>query len=122
MAVNLFNVLDSEFSDDVVAKIGSYLNEQPAKAKVGLANAVPAILCALHQKTATTAGQNDLFGMLQRGGGTIAIASTDDSHVGLEGDNKNFNLDKVIEGDLEGLVEALTIADHAARLQSETGE
>jgi outer membrane protein OmpA-like peptidoglycan-associated protein len=68
MAVNLFNVLDSEFSDDVVAKIGSYLNEQPAKAKVGLANAVPAILCALHQKTATTAGQNDLFGMLQRGG------------------------------------------------------
>ena len=37
----------------------------------------------------------------------------------LEGDNKNFNLDKVIEGDLEGIVEALTIADNAAKLQSE---
>lgn len=35
----------------------------------------------------------------------------------LEGDNKNFNLDKVIEGDLGGLIEALTIADNAAKLQ-----
>ena len=68
MAVNLFNVLDNEFSDDVIGKIASYLNEQPTKTKAGLANAVPAILCALHQKTATTAGQNDLFGVLQRGG------------------------------------------------------
>lgn len=38
----------------------------------------------------------------------------------LEGDNKNFNLDKVIEGDLDGLIEALTIADNAAKLQAET--
>lgn len=35
----------------------------------------------------------------------------------LEGDNKNFNLDKVVEGDLEPIVEALTIADNAAKLQ-----
>jgi peptide chain release factor 1 len=35
----------------------------------------------------------------------------------LEGDNKNFNLDKVMEGDLDGIVEALTIADNAAKLQ-----
>ena len=35
----------------------------------------------------------------------------------LEGDNKNFNLDKVIEGDLDGLIEALTIADNAAKMQ-----
>ncbi|HNG89941.1 MAG TPA: peptide chain release factor 1 [Saprospiraceae bacterium] len=35
----------------------------------------------------------------------------------LEGDNKNFNLDRVIEGDLEGVIEALTIADNAAKLQ-----
>lgn len=35
----------------------------------------------------------------------------------LEGDNKNFNLDKVIEGDLEGLIEALTIADNAFKMQ-----
>ncbi|MBK7938938.1 MAG: peptide chain release factor 1 [Lewinellaceae bacterium] len=35
----------------------------------------------------------------------------------LEGDNKNFNLDKVVEGDLEGIIEALTIADNAAKLQ-----
>lgn len=36
----------------------------------------------------------------------------------LEGDNKNFNLDKVMEGFLSGLVEALTIADNAAKMQA----
>jgi peptide chain release factor 1 len=35
----------------------------------------------------------------------------------LEGDNKNFNLDKVIEGDLHGIIEALTVAENAAKLQ-----
>lgn len=34
----------------------------------------------------------------------------------LEGDNKNFNLDKVIEGDLAPIIEALTIADNAAKI------
>ncbi|MEQ1744796.1 MAG: peptide chain release factor 1 [Saprospiraceae bacterium] len=38
----------------------------------------------------------------------------------LEGDNKNFNLDKVVEGDLDGIIEALTLADNAAKLQAET--
>ncbi len=38
----------------------------------------------------------------------------------LEGDVKNFNLDKVIEGDLEEIIEALTITDNAAKLQAET--
>lgn len=38
----------------------------------------------------------------------------------LEGDNKNFNLDRIVEGDLDELIEALTIADHAAKLQAET--
>jgi outer membrane protein OmpA-like peptidoglycan-associated protein len=65
---NLFNVLDHEVSDDVIGKIGAYLNEPPVRTKDGLAKAVPAILCALHQKMATTADQNDVFGMLQRGG------------------------------------------------------
>ena len=37
----------------------------------------------------------------------------------LEGDNKNYNLDRVIEGELEGMIEALTIADNAAKLQGE---
>lgn len=37
----------------------------------------------------------------------------------LEGDNKNFNLDKVVEGDLEGLIETLIIADNAERMKGE---
>ena len=35
----------------------------------------------------------------------------------LEGDNKNFNLDKILEGNLDDLIEALVIADNAAKLQ-----
>jgi peptide chain release factor 1 len=38
----------------------------------------------------------------------------------LEGDNKNFNLDKVVEGDLEDMIQALIIADNATRLQEES--
>jgi peptide chain release factor 1 len=37
----------------------------------------------------------------------------------LEGDNKNFNLDKVIEGDLDDILEALRVADNAERLKAE---
>lgn len=37
----------------------------------------------------------------------------------LEGDNKNFNLDKIIEGDIAGLIEALQIAENAERMKGE---
>jgi peptide chain release factor 1 len=37
----------------------------------------------------------------------------------LEGEVKNFNLDKVIEGSLDDLIEALVIADNAERMKSE---
>jgi len=37
----------------------------------------------------------------------------------LEGDNKNYNLDRVIEGDIGELIEALIIADNAVKLQGE---
>ena len=37
----------------------------------------------------------------------------------LEGDYKNFNLDKVIEGDLDEVLEALRIADNSERLKAD---
>ena len=40
----------------------------------------------------------------------------------LEGDNKNFNLDRVVEGELGELIEALTIADNAAKLQADVAQ
>jgi len=36
----------------------------------------------------------------------------------LTGENKNFNIAAVINGDLDGLIDALTLADQTARLQS----
>jgi OmpA-OmpF porin, OOP family len=68
MAFNLFNLIESEFSSDVVAKIASFIGEAPAKTQGALNQAVPAVMCALHQQAATTNGAADLFGMLQRGG------------------------------------------------------
>ncbi len=37
----------------------------------------------------------------------------------LEGDNKNFNLDRVMEGEIGDIFEALRIADNAERLKAE---
>ena len=37
----------------------------------------------------------------------------------LEGNVKNYNLDKVVEGDIEGIIEALTIAEQAEKLKAE---
>ena len=40
----------------------------------------------------------------------------------LTGENKNFNIAAIINGDLDGLVDALTLADQTERLQAEHGE
>ena len=40
----------------------------------------------------------------------------------LTGENKNFNIAAIINGDLDGMIDALTLADQAARLQSENKE
>ena len=39
----------------------------------------------------------------------------------LKGDNKNFNIDAVMNGDLDAMIDALTVSDQTARLQ-EGGE
>ena len=38
----------------------------------------------------------------------------------LEGDNKNFNIMNIINGDLDPLIDALVTADQAAKLQAQT--
>ena len=40
----------------------------------------------------------------------------------LTGDNKNFNISAIINGDLDGLIDALTLNDQTARLQGGEGE
>jgi len=68
MAFNLFSLLQNEFSSDVIAKIASFVGETPAKTQTALTAAVPAVMCAVHQKVANTGGADDLLEMLQRGG------------------------------------------------------
>ena len=40
----------------------------------------------------------------------------------LEGDNKNFNLSAIIDGDLDALIDALVTADQARKLKEQTGQ
>jgi len=68
VAVNLLNLLQNEFSGDVVSKVASLIGEPPAKTQTAVASAIPAIIGALTQRAATPQGAGDLFGMLQRGG------------------------------------------------------
>jgi len=68
MAFNLFSLLQNEFSSDVIAKIASFVGETPAKTQTAVTAAVPAVMCAVHQKVATTGGAADLYEMLQHGG------------------------------------------------------
>ncbi len=68
MAVNLINLLQNQFSPDVIGNVASFLGESPAKTQAALGHAVPAILGAMAQKTETPDGAADLFGIMQRGG------------------------------------------------------
>ena len=68
MAINLFNLLQNEFSSDVIAKIASFVGEAPAKTQTALTSAVPAVLCALDQKVSKAGGAAELFETLRLGG------------------------------------------------------
>jgi OmpA-OmpF porin, OOP family len=68
MAVNLINMLQNEVSDDAIGKIASFVGETPANTQSALGYVIPAFVGALAQKSQTTPGAADLFGILQRGG------------------------------------------------------
>jgi len=68
MAANLIGQLQHEFSDDVIAKLASFLNETPARTQSALGYAIPAVAGGFYEKAQTPQGASDLVGMLQRGG------------------------------------------------------
>jgi outer membrane protein OmpA-like peptidoglycan-associated protein len=70
VAVNLFTLLQNEFSGDAVSKLASFLGESPSATQSAVASAVPALLGALASKANTPQGAGDLLGMMQRGGFT----------------------------------------------------
>ena len=82
MAFNVFSLLQNEFSSDVVARIASFVGEAPAKTQTALTQAVPAVMCALHQKVSTAGGSADLFETLRRGGFDGTLIGTPASVTG----------------------------------------
>ncbi len=85
MEINLFNLLERELSGDVVTKIASFLGEGSASTRAAVDNAVPAVMCALHEKTSTAGGLAELLGMLRRGGFDGTALATPASMAGSGG-------------------------------------
>ena len=70
MAVNLFDALQKELSDDAIGRIASFLGETAANTRAALDYAIPAVVGVLVREVQTTQGAEDVFGILQRGGFT----------------------------------------------------
>src|SRR5262249_55487635 len=68
MAANLISKLQSEFTEDAIGRIASFIGETPAHTQSAIGYAVPATVGMLAQKAQTAQGAADLFGMMQRGG------------------------------------------------------
>jgi outer membrane protein OmpA-like peptidoglycan-associated protein len=76
MAVNLIDLLKSEFSSDVVSQVASFIGENPAATQKAVGAALPALLGAMSNKAATSQGAGELFSMLDKGGfGTNQLGS-----------------------------------------------
>jgi OmpA-OmpF porin, OOP family len=68
MAVNLLELLDSELPSDVLSKIAFFVGQGPATTRGALTGAVPAVLCALHQRVGAAGGSAELLGILKDSG------------------------------------------------------
>jgi hypothetical protein len=68
MAINLFDALQKELSDDAIGRVASFLGETPANTRAGLDYTIPAVVGTLVRKVQATQGVEDVFGILQRGG------------------------------------------------------
>ena len=73
MAVNLFDALQKELSDDAIEHIASFLGETPANTRAALGYTIPAVVGVLVRKAQTVDGAEDVLGMLQRGGFNRAL-------------------------------------------------
>jgi outer membrane protein OmpA-like peptidoglycan-associated protein len=73
MAVNLIDKLRTEFTDDAIGRIATFVGETPANTQSAIGYAVPATVGMLAQKAQTPQGAADLFETMQRGGFDKAV-------------------------------------------------
>ena len=90
MAFNLVNLLENEFSNDVVEKVAAFIGEAPAQTRSALTNAVSAVIAALQQQASTPRGSTELFGVLPRAGFDGASIESLPSVVGSPGGLANL--------------------------------
>ncbi|MDL2319863.1 OmpA family protein [Alistipes sp. OttesenSCG-928-B03] len=92
---NLLQTIKSQFTPEVISKIGSYLGESDAQVSSGVNKAVPAILAGLLEKGKTAAIDN-IFGEARSSG---VVESLGDIFAG-KGDEKLRTGEKLIEAAL----------------------
>lgn len=76
MAVNLLNLVQGQFSGDVVARLASMIGESPAATESAVSSVVPAVLATLAEKASTTQGASDLVSLIQQTGVTDSPAGS----------------------------------------------
>lgn len=68
MAVNIFELLKNEFSDEIVDRLAAFIGLDTDKIKAGLSAIFPALLGALVNKGSTSQGASEIFDMIRKGG------------------------------------------------------
>lgn len=68
MALNLIELIKSEFNDDIVGQLGRFVNEEPSKTKAALGAIFPAVLGGVADKGSSPQGASDILNMITKGG------------------------------------------------------
>lgn len=68
MAINILESLKSEFSDEIIGKLGKFVGEDSSKTKSALSPVIAALLGGLASKSSTTQGSTDIMNMITEGG------------------------------------------------------
>lgn len=68
MSLNILELLKSEFSDEIIGKLGKFVGEDPSKTKAALGSIFPAVLGGLISKGSTSQGASEILDMITKGG------------------------------------------------------
>lgn len=101
MALNILELLKSQFSDEIVGQLGKFVNEDSSKTKAALGSILPAVLGGLASKGSTFQGASEILSMITKGGfGADTLKGLPTS---FKGDDTTKNLLKTGTGLLGGI-------------------
>jgi len=83
VSLNILELLKSEFSDDIIGKLGRFVGEDSNKTKSALGSIFPAVLGGLISKGSTSQGASEILDMITKGGfGADTLRGLGNSYAG----------------------------------------